>query len=90
MKMNYGVLFKRKSGEIVKVMNGYASALMMGWALTGQHIKASEDFVVFDEDGIINFYCEGKKNDMPEVSKDMEGLHIDTLCEGLLEAVKAE
>ena len=89
MKMNYGVLFKRKSGEIVKVMNGYSSALMIGWALTG-NIKASEDFVVFDEDGTINFYCEGKKDDMPNVCKDMEGKHIDTLCEGLLEAVKAE
>lgn len=87
MKNNYGVLFNRNSGKIVKTMEGCMSSMMRMWALSG-NVSSSRDFVVFDEDGEINFYCEGRKDDMPKVCKDMEGLHIDSLCVGLLEAVK--
>ncbi len=88
MKNNYGILFNRKTGKQVKTLEGYVSSLMKMWALNG-NVSPSRDFVVFDEDGIISFYCEGQKNDMPKIHKNMEGKHIDTLCKGLLEALKA-
>ena len=88
MKNNYSVLFKRSSGKIEKTMEGLASSLLKLWGLQG-NVSKSCDYVVFDEDGIILAYYEGKGKEMPNVCKDMEGLHIDELCEGLLEAVRA-
>ena len=87
MKMNYGVLFNRKTGKIFKVMSGYMSSMMRMWALNG-NVSSTRDFVIFDEDGVINFYCEGRKDDMPEVQKDVNGRNIEEFCKGLLEAVK--
>jgi uncharacterized protein YxjI len=87
MKNHYGILFNRNKGNIVKTLEGYSSGMMQLWALQG-NVSATRDFVIFDEDGEIQFYCEGKKNDMPTVHRDMKGLHIDSICEGLLEAMK--
>lgn len=87
MKMNYGVLFNRNSGKILKSMQGLSSAMMHLWALNG-NVSSTRDFVVFDEDGVIDFYCEGQKNDMPKIHKDMNGKNIEELCKGLLEAIK--
>lgn len=89
MKKSYGILFNRKTGKIFKCMEGYVSAMMNMWALNG-NVSPLRDFVVFNEDGIISFYCEGRKDDMPKVHKDMEGKHIDKLCEGLLESLNGE
>ncbi len=88
MKNNYSVLFTRKSGEIKKIMEGLASSLLKMWGLQG-NVPKSCDYVVFDEDGIILAYYKGKGREMPDICKNMEGIHIDELCEGLLEAVKA-
>lgn len=86
IKKCYGVLFNRNKGNILKSMEAYGSALMQLWALNG-NVSSTRDFVIFDEDGEIKFYCEGRKNDMPNVCKNMEGKHIDTICKGLLEAM---
>lgn len=88
MKNNYSVLFKRNSGRIEKTMEGLMSSLLKMWGLQG-NVPKTCDYVVFDEDGIILAYYEGKGKEMPNICKDMEGLHIDELCKGLLEAVKA-
>ena len=86
MKNNYGILFNRKSGKVFKIMEGLMSSLMKMWALNG-NVSASRDFVVFDEDGIILAYYEGKKNDMPKIRKEMEGKNINEFFEGALEMV---
>lgn len=88
MKNNYSVLFTRKNGEIKSIMEGLMSSLLKMWGLQG-NVPKSCDYVVFDEDGIILAYYIGKGKDMPDILKDIEGKHIDTLCEGLLEMVKA-
>ena len=87
LKKNYGVLFNRKTGKIIEIRESWGNALMRLWALNG-NVSSTRDFVIFDEDGEIQFYCEGRKNDMPNICKKMEGKHIDTICKGLLEAMK--
>ena len=87
MDKYYGVLFNRKSGKIIKVIEAFSSALLKMYALQG-NISATRDYVVFNgTTGEISFYCEGKKNDSPTICRDMEGMNIETLCAGLLDAV---
>ena len=87
MDKYYGVLFNRKSGKIVKTLEGFSSALLKMYALQG-NVSSSRDYVVFNgTTGEIAFYCEGKKNDSPTICRDMEGINIETLCAGLLDAV---
>lgn len=86
MKKHFGVLFNRKSGKIIKIIEGQSSALLKLFAMQG-NVSSTRDYVVFDEEGTIHFYCEGKKNDMPTIQKDMEGSHIDTIASGLLETL---
>lgn len=90
MDKYYGMLFNRKSGKVVKSIEGLSSALLKMYALQG-NVSSSRDYVVFNgRTGEISFYCEGKKNDMPTICKDMEGKNIDDLCAGLLDALNAE
>lgn len=90
MDMYYAVLFNRKSGKIIKALSGFSSALLKLYGIQG-NVSATRDYVVFNsETGEISFYCEGKKNDMPTICKDMEGKNIDDLCEGLREAMNLE
>lgn len=73
---NYGVLFTRKSGKVVKVLedkNG--SALLKLYAMN--NVSSSRDFIVFGEDGIVVGYFEGKKNDLPNICRDMEGKRVE-------------
>lgn len=85
--MNYGVLFNRKSGKIVKTLcDEHGIAFLKMYALN--NVSATRDYVVFGDDGIIVGYFEGKKDDMPTICKDMEGKHIDEICVGLLDALK--
>lgn len=86
----YGVLFNRKSGKIVKTLEGVSSAMLKLFALQG-NVSSTRDYVVFNgTTGEIVFYCEGKKNDSPTIYRDMEGKNIDDLCAGLREALKEE
>lgn len=87
----FGVLFNRKSGKIVKVLEGGAfSAMLRMFALQG-NVSATRDYVIFDkETGNIVFYCEGKRNNMPNICKDMEGKNIDELCADLRETLELE
>ena len=86
----YGVLFNRKSGKIVKSLEGFSSAFLKLFALQG-NVSSTRDYVVFKSTtGEIVFYCEGKKNDSPTICRDMEGKNINELAEGLLDALKAE
>ena len=87
---HYGVLFNRKSGSIVKTLvDEHGSAFLKMFAMG--NVSASRDFVVFNAvDGKIVGYYEGKKNDMPNICKDMEGKYISDICEGLLEALEAD
>lgn len=86
----YGVLFNRKSGKIVKTLEGFSSAFLKLFALQG-NVTATRDYVVFNSrTGGITFYCEGKKDDSPTICRDMEGTNIDRLCAGLREALNEE
>lgn len=87
---HYGVLFNRKSGSIVKTLvDEHGSAFLKMFAMG--NVSASRDYVVFNaEDGTIVGYYEGKKNDMPNICRDMEGMNIENICKGLLEALNAE
>ena len=88
--MNYAVLFNRKSGKIIKTIEGFSSAMLKMYALNGG-VSASRDYLVFNmETGIVSFYCEGRKDDFPNICKDMEGKHIDDFCAGLREAIMQE
>lgn len=90
MKRHYGVLFTRNSGKIVKTLvHEYGDAFLRMFALQG-NVSKTRDYVVFDCDGNITFYAEGKENDMPTICEDMVGKHIDEIAEGLLEALNAE
>ena len=85
--MNYGVLFNRKSGKIVRTLtHEHGTAFLKMYAMG--NVSASRDYVVFGSDGIIVGYYEGKKNDMPTICHDMEGKHIDEIAQGLLEALE--
>lgn len=86
----YGVLFNRKSGKVVKTLEGVSSAMLKLFALQG-NVSSARDYVVFNgTTGTIVFYCEGKKNDSPTICRDMEGKNINELAEGLLDALNAE
>lgn len=86
----YGVLFNRKSGKIVKTLEGVSSAMLKLFALQG-NVSSTRDYVVFNgTTGKIAFYCEGKKNDSPTICRDMEGKNINELAEGLLDVLNAE
>lgn len=86
----YGVLFNRKTGKVVKTLEGISSAMLKLFALQG-NVSSTRDYVVFSgTTGIIAFYCEGKKNDSPTICRDMEGKNINELAEGLLDALNAE
>lgn len=88
MDKYYGILFNRKSGKIIKSIEGVSSAFLKLFALQG-NVSATRDYVVFNSrTGEIVFYCEGKgTKDMPNICRDVEGKHINELCEGLLEAI---
>lgn len=75
---HYGVLFNRKSGKVVKVLeDNFGSALLKMYGLN--NTSATRDYVVFGEDGLVKAYMEGKKNDMPTICKDMEGMEVEKL-----------
>lgn len=71
--MNYGILFNRNSGKVVKMLESeHSIALLQLFALQG-NVSATRDYIVIDKDGICRGYYEGKKNDMPTICRDMEG-----------------
>ena len=73
---HYGVLFNRKNGKFVKVLfDDYGSALLKMLAMG--NVSSSLDYIVFNEDGVVVGYYEGKKNDMPTICHDMEGKRVE-------------
>ena len=84
---HYAILFNRKSGKIIKSIEAFSSAMLKMYALNG-NVSSTRDYVVFNEDGIISFYCEGQKDDFPKICDDMAGKNIGELCAGLLDEIK--
>ena len=84
----YSVLFNRKSGKIIKSMEGMSSALLKMFALQG-NVSATRDYVIFNaHTGEIVFYCEGRgKSNMPIIYESMKNRNIDEICKGLLEVM---
>lgn len=72
MNRGYGILFNRKSGKVVKVIEG-SCALLKLFAMQG-NVSATRDYLVLDHTGVCQGYFEGKKNDMPTICKDMVGM----------------
>lgn len=87
MKNYFLVRFNKKSGKIDTTMSAMGCAMLKLWGL--QHTTKTKDTIVFDEDGMIVCYYEGT-GDFPKVCDDLNGKHVDGLCNGLLEAVKAD
>lgn len=68
----YGLEFNRKSGKVVKCMEGYVPMLRMV-AMKG--IGKSRDYVVVGVDNLIYQYVEGTgANQFPKIHKDMDGM----------------
>lgn len=79
--------FNRRTGKIDTTLTGYSKGMLTMWGLN--NTTATKDTVVFDKDsGEICAYLEGKKGDMPKICKDMVGLNVEALCEGILEQLQ--
>ena len=72
----YGILFKRNSGKVVKILeHDFGDAFLKMFAM--HHVSQSMDYIVFNSEGIVTAYYEGKKNDLPNVCNDMVGRHVE-------------
>ena len=72
----YGILFTRKSGKVVKILeHDFGDALLKMFAMN--NVSSSRDYIIFNSDGIVTAYFEGKKNDLPNICKDMIGKHVE-------------
>lgn len=83
LKKTYLVRFSKKTGKIDTTLEALGKGMLQLWAL--QNTTKTKNTIVFDEDGIVQMFCEGTEN-FPKVTKN-SGEHIDTYCKGLLEAV---
>lgn len=87
--MKYGILFNRKSGKIVRTIEAFSGAMLKMYGLN--NTSPSRDYLIFDGDtGIVEFYCEGKKDDFPTICEDMIGKDVDDFCKGLYNAIMQE
>ena len=87
--MKYGILFNRKSGKIVRTIEAFSGAMLKMYGLN--NTSPSRDYLIFDGDtGVVEFYCEGKKDDFPNICDDMIGKSVDDFCAGLREAIMQE
>lgn len=75
-RRHIGVLFNRKSGKIVKVLEDKNGSAFLKMFAMG-NVSASRDYIIFNMDGIVVGYFEGKKNDMPTICHDMEGKRVE-------------
>ena len=65
-----------KSLATLKVLfDDYGSALLKMFAMG--NVSSSRDYIVFNEEGVVVGYYEGKKNDMPTICHDMEGKRVE-------------
>lgn len=76
MNRHIGVLFNRKSGKIVKVLEDRNGSAFLKMFAMG-NVSASRDYIVFNMDGIVVGYYEGKKGDLPTICRDMEGRKVE-------------
>ena len=73
---HYAILFNRKSGRAIKVIEQpYGDAMLKMVALNST--KSSQDCVIFNYNGIVTAYFEGKKNDTPAICQDMVGKSVE-------------
>ena len=73
---HYAILFNRKSGRAIKVIEQpYGDALLK---IVASYItKSSQDCIIFNDNGIVTAYFEGKKNDIPSICQDMVGKSVE-------------
>ena len=70
MTNSIGILFNRKTGKVVKMLEGSTSLLKL---FAMNNVSATRDYVIFDSEGICQGYFEGKKGDLPTICNDMIG-----------------
>ena len=71
-KNGYGILFNRKSGNVVNVLEGNIPMLNAHAVFNG--VSATRDFMVVGTDGLIYSYWEGQKGGrMPKKCEDVVG-----------------
>lgn len=82
---HYGVLFTRKSGKIITILeDSYGSAFLKMFAMNCK-VSATRDFIIFNATtGNIVDYFEGKKNDLPNIRYEMRNHNIEEVVAGLL------
>ena len=72
----YGILFTRKSGKVVKILeHDFGDSFLKMYAMN--NVSPSRDYIVFNSNGIVTGYYEGKKNDLPNICTDMNGKRIE-------------
>ena len=72
----YGILFTRKSGKVVKILeHDFGDSFLKMYAMN--NVSPSRDYIVFNSNGIVTGYYEGKKNDLPNICTDMIGKRIE-------------
>ena len=73
---HYGVLINRNKGKKEKeLFDDYGSALLKMFAMG--NVSSSRDYIVFNEEGVVVGYYEGKENDIPTICHDMEGKRVE-------------
>ena len=73
---HYAILFNRKSGRAIKLIEQpFGDAMLKMVALN--NTRPSQDCIIFNDNGIITAYIEGNKNDMPTFCEDMIGKSVE-------------
>jgi len=86
---HYGILFTRKTGKPVKmVSDNYGNAFIKMYAIN--NTSPSRDFIIFNADGIVTCYLEGKKNDIPIICEDMVGKHVSEFGFNMADILESE
>lgn len=75
-RRHIGVLFNRKSGKIVKVLEDRNGSAFLKMFAMG-NVSPSRDYIVFNMDGVVVGYYEGKKGDLSTICRDMEGRKVE-------------
>lgn len=72
---HYAILFNRKSGKAIKIIEQQFGDAML--KIVGlNNTKSTQDYIVFNEVGIVTAYYEGKKNDLPNICNDCVGKSV--------------
>ena len=70
MTHGYGVLFSKKTGKVVKVLEGNLPMLKM---FAMNNVSPTRGYVVIDDTNTIVMYVTGRQGALPQIHKELEG-----------------